>query len=120
MKRRNMAIRLIRKQARGFRVGEWLYLFECYDAYDNSTLRGAYLITEVKHHTESTVTFVTKPIRFVSFGTRYNGLSTMVASDPNGSFIADGHRMFEFDRRAELHRIAGVPLGYVIQEDEFG
>lgn len=119
MKHTNTAARLIRKRARGFRVGEWLYLFECYDAYDGRTLRGPYLITEIKYHTESTVTFMTKPIKHVRFGQTYNGLDTTVASTPHGTYVAGGHRMFEFSRDAELHRIAGAPLAYIIQENEF-
>lgn len=119
MKRTNTAVRLIRKQARGFRDGEWLYLFECYDAYNNTTLRGPYLITEVKHHTESTVTFHTKPIRHVPFGTIYNGLDAIVANSPHGTFVASGYRSFEFDRDTELHRIAGEPLTDIIREEEF-
>lgn len=118
MKRKNMAVRLIRKQARGFRVGEWLYLFECYDAYDNSTLRGPYLITEVKRHTELTVTFFTKEIRFVPYGTKYSSIDSMVGSAPGGSYVATGYRSFEFDRDAELHRIAGEPLQHIIQAEE--
>jgi hypothetical protein len=114
-----MAVRLIRKQARGFRVGEWLYLFECYDAYDGKTLRGPYLITEVKHHTESTVTFMTKPIRHVYFGQVYSGIDTVVANSPHGTYVAHGHRMFEFSRDAELHRLAGEPVTFVVQENEF-
>lgn len=119
MKQHNTSVRLIRKQARSFRVGEWLFLFECYDGYDNTTLRGPYLITEVKHHTDSTVTFFTKPIQHVRFGKTHNGLDTIVGKSPHGTYIAGGYRSFEFDRGAELHRIAGLPLPEIIREDEF-
>lgn len=93
-----MAIRLIRKQARGFRVGEWLFLFDCKDSTHDVTYRGAYEIREIKWQTESTVTFYCAGVTPLQSSTTW--------------------AMVEFLRDQEVHRIAGEPLGYIIHEEE--
>jgi hypothetical protein len=98
MKRKNSAIRLIRKRARGFRVGECLFLFDCVDPFNGFTYRGSYQIREIKHLTESTVTFI---------------------CDGTGLHSSTTWACIEFQRDQEVHRIAGEPLGYIIREDEF-
>lgn len=92
-----MAIRLIRKQARGFKVGEWLFLFDCEDTHNGLTHRGSYQIGEIKRRTESTLTFMCAGAE---------GSSTNWA-------------VLEFPREQEIHRIAGEPLAFIIREDEF-
>jgi hypothetical protein len=114
---KNTSARLIRKAARGFRVGEWLYLFESWDGYTGETLSGSWYIDEIKHHTDETVTFMAKPIRLVPSGSFYRE-PDLICPVPGGSLIATGTRWLEFKRDEELHRIAG-PVLYVIREAEF-
>jgi hypothetical protein len=92
-----MAIRLIRKQARGFRVGEWLFLFNCHDSMSGLTHRGTYQIREIKRQTESTVTFI---------------------CDGTGVHSSTSWALVEFLRDQEVHRLAGEPLSYIIREEE--
>lgn len=96
MKRKNMAIRLIRKRVRGFRQGEWLYLFGC--RIDGDLVYGSFYIEEIKKHSESTRTFLCKGVPGASSRNRV---------------------LVEFISEHELHRIAGEPLGAIIREDEF-
>lgn len=95
-KRTNTAIRLIRKQTRGFRVGEWLYLFGC--RVDGELVYGSFYINEIKKHNESTRTFLCRGAPGASSKT---------------------WAVMEFPSTYELHRIAGEPLGCIIREEEF-
>lgn len=91
-----MAIRLIRKQARGFRVGEWLFLFGATCPITGRTFRGAYEISEIKRMSDTTLTFM---------------LDGTAASSHEWATV-------EFLRDQEVHRIAGEPLGFIIHEEE--
>lgn len=83
---------LIRKPANRFRVGEYLFLFGCYDPFSGTTHRGPYRIVEIKFHTDETITF---------FATR-------------GGFKHTLH--FEFRRTAALHRVTEPLVDHVIDE----
>lgn len=95
-KRKNMAVRLIRKQVRGFRQGEWIFFDSFYD--DKGPIHGSYYIREIKKHTEATRTFLCEGVR---------GASTR-------DWI-----VVEFLSATELYRIAGEPVAIIIHEEEF-
>lgn len=94
-KRRNTAIRLIRKKASGFREGEWLYLTNCHSSY-YGRMQGCYFISEIKKMSDEGRTFILRGVE---------GKST------------HNYAVLEFRFTTELYRLAGEPLGYIIQED---
>jgi hypothetical protein len=100
-KRKNTAIRLIRKQARGFRTGETLYLYHCDTGDRYGVLSGPFEITEIKHQSDMTVSFF--------IGSIFPGQSTLRPTQ--GLFLV------EFKRDELLHRLAGEPLRFLIQEE---
>lgn len=92
---------LIRKQARGFRVDEVLFLYNCRDVY-HGILSGPFWIREIKHMTDTTVTFIVWPAVGRGFG---------------GAWKA-GVRSYalEFLRDQPLHRISGPIVSTIIEE----
>lgn len=101
MKRRNTNIRLIRKQARGFRTGEILYLHSCDTGELYGTLRGSFMIGEIKHQSDTGVSFFIDAC--------FPGQSTLRPTQ--------GHFLVEFARDQLLYRLAGEPLTQIIEEE---
>lgn len=88
---RNNNTRLIRKQANRFSAGEVLYLFGC--RYAGAWLRGPYTIREIRYQSDTGVSF---------------SLRALFSDQVQRAFV-------EFGRTAELTRMAGPPLAYVIE-----
>lgn len=67
-----MATQLIRKSANRFGPWEVLYLFDCHDPFRGRTLRGPFMITEIKHQSNETVTFLARRIVSLAAGGQPN------------------------------------------------
>jgi hypothetical protein len=92
-KRRNTNTCLIRKQARSVRVGETLLIDHIGHRRLAPNFRGPFVVREVKHHTERTVTFI---LSFLD-GRHAGGVETL--------------------RDEIVTRISGPPISCVIQEE---
>lgn len=92
---------LIRKAARQFRTGEVLYLFGCDTGDLYGVLRGAFVITEVKHQSDTGVSFFLRH-QFIDSDHPWSG--------PKRSYLV------EFARGQKLYRLAGTPVSFVIEE----
>lgn len=92
---------LVRKAARQFRAGEVLYLVCCDTGDLYGVLRGAFLITEVKHQSDTGVSFFLRH-QFVDPDNPWSG--------PKRSYLV------EFARGQKLYRLVGTPVTFVIEE----
>lgn len=97
---------LTRKQANRFIHGEVLYLFGCQTNWGLVT--GAYVITEIRHQSDTGVSFMLQPQFPQLHGAAGTGYQPW-ANQTRGYFL-------EFGRTQMLHKISGPPVTYVIQE----
>lgn len=93
---------LIHKQANRFKTGQVLYLVGC-DTGRNmyGVLRGAFMITEVKHQSDTGVSFFLRH-QFVGTNQPWAG--------PSRSYLV------EFARTQKLYRLSGPPVSFIIEE----
>lgn len=96
VKYKNNETWLIPKQANRFSVGEVMFLFGC-DTPQYGTVRGPLLIEEIKHQSDTGVSFFLMPI------------------GPIGAPRARKY-LIEFARTQILHRLSGPPVLTVIEE----
>jgi len=93
---------LVRKAARQFRTGEVLYLFGCDTGPElYGVLRGAFVITEKKHQSDTGVSFFLRH-QYVQPNKPWSG--------PGRSYLV------EFARDQLLYRLSGTPVTFVIRE----
>jgi hypothetical protein len=101
-RRTNTNARLIRKQARGFQLGEWMYLFgDEQILHWSRPMIGSFQVIDIfSGPQDDTLFVVVAPYEFAVHPSRLEHLSVYVPS-----------QMY-------LHRIAPDPLAFVLREQE--